>query len=106
MPCPVCKTYAVISENLGGSSKVECSRCGKFSIGWQTKPPSEYFNATQIANLSGWIRENQECVLTINNIAGLASLPTPPVPEKANKLLRFVASKHPKPGAYFSFKAF
>lgn len=100
--CPVCRTGAEFVDNNGGSWKIACPRCGKFSIGWQARPPSEHFNSSQIANLSGWIRENQECTLSVQNLSGLATLRTPSVTEKATKLLLHLSKQNPKVSATIS----
>jgi hypothetical protein len=96
--CPICKVEAQILDNSGGSWKIICPRCGNFSIGWQARPPNEYFDTTQIANLSGWIREHQSYVFSVSDMAGLRALRTPTVGEKAEKILLYFAHKYPKPG--------
>lgn len=98
--CPVCKGPAKFLSGDGGSHKVVCPRCGEFSIGWQTRFPHEYFNAVQIANLSGWIRENQGCKISVHDMTGLASLRTPSVGEKGEKLLFWLTKLRPKAGEY------
>jgi hypothetical protein len=57
----------------------------------------------QVANLSGWLRENPRTHLTRENIGGLLQLPTLTVAERAEKLLAYLARTYPKPHREIKF---
>lgn len=82
---------------------VFCSRCGSYRCSQQATTSSKWSNlsSSQIANISGYLRENQP--VTIKNdsdIDFLAGLVTPSVAAKALKLLTGIARKHPIPGTH------
>jgi len=99
--CPVCQSPS--EQRYDGRVIVSCPRCGEFIIGRIACQLLQNFTKAQIANLSGWIRENQNCLIAQPDLERLSALSTPTVGEKANKLLAYLAVKHPKPGAVFSF---
>jgi len=97
--CPVCSEKATLIEPYqGGSSKLICIQCGRFEIGIIAANEISVWTKRQRANLSGWIREHQDCRILAPDLKNLASLRTPTVGEKAEKLLTFLASECPKPG--------
>ena len=61
----------------------------------------------QVANLSGWLRENEGCTVAERRLQELLRLRSPTVGEKGDKLLVFLAGKFPKPGGnfYIDFEA-
>jgi hypothetical protein len=84
--------------DLGGGPHIECARCGKFRVSDFAQGLLSTWTAEQKANLSGWIRENQDCLLGQEDLERLRRLRTPPVGEKAEKLLSYISRRHPKPG--------
>jgi hypothetical protein len=97
--CPVCSEKATLAEPYrGGSYKLNCIRCGLFEIGDIAAHEITAWPKRQCANLSGWIREHQNCKILSPDLKTLASLRTPTVGEKAEKLLTFLANEFPKPG--------
>lgn len=68
--------------------------------------PAEYrikfWTSKQKCNLSGWIRENQDQLITAQDTESLASLRTPSVTEKASKLLLHLSKQNPKVSAIIS----
>lgn len=99
--CPVCLTPGadIASAGDGSGLTVGCRRCGMFKLGWIAEnmflaeiPPQ------QRANLSGWIRKNQNCVITSRNVPELLATPTPPVREKAEWLRQHLTKIYPTPG--------
>ena len=96
-PCPVCSSVAEI-KNLGGGPEVDCPRCGHFKLSDIANELLKRANKQQRANLSGWIRENKSSGIDDQLLASLFRLKTPPVAEKADKLLLFLSQNHPKPG--------
>ena len=99
--CPVCGILSMTMD-FGGGPTVECPRCGKFQIGDIAKDAVGLWSKRQRANLSGWIREHQECKLTEPALRSLASLPTPAIGERADRILERLAGWFPKPGTTFS----
>ena len=82
---------------------INCYRCGIFYIeellreSLDRKPIEE----TKIANISGWIRENQHATIYREDFERLSSLHTPTAAEKAEKLLKFLAKKYNIAGTVF-----
>jgi hypothetical protein len=89
LECPICKSKAIEEPKTFDGIKLNCSRCGNFSISgtalaiWQGRDKS----AKQVANSSGWIREHQGIAITSYELEALLTLPTPTVLERANKIL-------------------
>lgn len=96
--CIVCGTLAQVC-NPGGSWKIECPRCGVFSISKLAQGLFDDLSGIQRTNLSGWIRENQNWLITPPDLARLKELRTPSVGEKADKIMLWLSHAHPKPGA-------
>jgi hypothetical protein len=97
--CPVCSEKATpIHLYQGGSTKLNCSRCGIFEIGTIAAHEISHWSHQQRVNLSGWIRENQNCKIVSSNLGQVANLRDLSVGEKAEKILIQLASKFPKPG--------
>ena len=90
--CPICKSQAEQKPVVSDSHHLTCLRCGEFSITgsavsvWQAKNPS----LRQVANASGWIRDNQGLIIHSNVIEKLLSINPPSVGERAGKLLKAV----------------
>lgn len=112
--CPVCSSKAKYAAPYqGGSSQLNCIRCGLFEIGVISAHEISCWNQQQKINLSGWIRDNQNCKILGSNLNALAALPNLTVGERAEKVLIQLARKFPKPGqaldlsggAHLEFKA-
>jgi len=97
--CPVCSEKAMLAALYqGGSSKLNCVRCGSFEIGIIAANEISAWKRQQRTNLSGWICEHQGCTILSSDLKDLTSLRNPTVGEKAEKLLTFLANQFPKPG--------
>ena len=97
--CPVCSEKAIpAAPYRGGGYKLNCVRCGVFEIGNIAVLEISVWNSQQRINLSGWIRDNQDCQIFGPNVKILANLPNLTVGEKAEKILLQLARKFPKPG--------
>lgn len=87
--CPVCKSTSKKLPMDADGDRVVCPRCGEFSI----SRTAIYLlggispEGRQIANLSGWIRENQGVTITTSNLEDLLAQRTPSVSERAEKLM-------------------
>lgn len=85
----------------GTLHNVVCSRCGNFQISDIAIEEGNWnrLNTLTIANISGYIRDNQGLKITSRDTEFLKALVSPSVAEKARKLLRWLAKIHPVPGA-------
>lgn len=94
--CFICGMPAESMGNMG----FRCFRCGEYRLSETVSGPHFYIgrSANQVANASAWIRNNQGERITHNLIKILESLPSPPVFERAEKLLLYFASQFPNPG--------
>ena len=75
-------------------------RCGRFRTNhyFRIQFRSLHLTNEQIANACGFIRENPSAIFTAEIIPYLVNLATPPVAEKAKKLLGYMRSVQPRPG--------
>lgn len=102
--CLVCNT-AADAVDYGAGADTICPRCGSFKINGIASEEMFLWSHQQRVNLSGWIREHQGCEIVVSDIPRLASLKTPPVGEKAEKILLRLSTAFPKPGGQVSFDA-
>ena len=98
--CPICRSSLNSSIRASGDKyPIDCPRCGEFVVSGVVS--SELYhkplNGLQIANASGWIRQNRqrEKVLS-DDIETLRNQRTPTVAEKANKLLLYLSKSSHK----------
>src|SRR5260221_13977179 len=98
--CPICEEKVTVDPYEAGY-KLNCVRCGRFSITSAALPTLSTDENLGRANLSGWIRENQGYQITKDNLYSLAQLKTPSVGSKGKKLLLWLARISPKAGAKF-----
>lgn len=99
--CPVCRGRAWLER--ADANRVQahhCVRCGDFRADhyFRIQCPQAGLTATQIANISGYIRENPGALLTAEVLPYLRGLPTPTISDKAIKLLRHLRIENPRPG--------
>jgi hypothetical protein len=91
--CPICKSSSNKNSSEKDGDNVDCPRCGRYSISssaivtLKNSKPSE----RQIANLSGWLRENPEVTIHTHNLDNLLAMNTPSVSEMAEKLIVAIA---------------
>lgn len=101
-PCLVCQAEAKVAErDFGRHVDVECPRCGPYAAPSALKPALQSLTPPQVANLSGWLRENPNARIDTQSKDRLFNLRTPTVAEKADKLLTYLAGKFPYPGTGF-----
>jgi hypothetical protein len=106
--CPVCESSSDKIPSNADSDNVNCPRCGRYFI---TGSAIEVFKNSkssqrQIANLSGWIRENSEATITSLDLDTLLALKTPTVSDRARMLITAIAksSKYIGDGVGISYK--
>ena len=103
--CPICKSSAIEKQDAFDDQKLECTRCGNYSISrtasvtWQ----AGQYNSRQIANASGWIREHQDIIINSNNIEFLSSVLIPSVAGRADKVLNAIAKHNLELSDHFRF---
>ena len=108
--CVVCKMPAYINGISDGATIVYgavCTRCGSYSIPFPLSVHSSLrtIEGSQIANISGYIRENRGVqIASESDIDFLLGLSTPSAAEKASKLLAALAKHHPTPGTVLHIK--
>ncbi len=100
-PCDQTPTESVV--------QVDCLRCGEYCINDESLSLLQTYRTkigdTQIANISGWIREHQTELVTANILTAQILATSPSVGEKAEKLLKWVASQLPIAGHRFAFNS-
>jgi len=112
--CPICGSPAELIEKEGFEAKrkvVKCYRCSNFTLNFEgfrqiDSQILETITNEQIANISGWIRENQDSkiILTEEKIKSLMILQTLTVFEKANLILKYLGNKYPVAGTAFNYE--
>jgi hypothetical protein len=99
--CPVCD---LPSKHFPGKGEdfehVLCVRCGAFDAAPRiiSKRLLRGFSRRQVANISGYIRENQGIQIKAQDVSFLVGLATPTVGERSLKLLRWMARRWQTPG--------
>lgn len=89
--CPICKgTAKRFRKGNFDAYVVICDRCGDFGITDTAlvNIRGEYFSEREIANASGWLRENQGYEITSYNADGLKNINPISYSERADRLLR------------------
>jgi len=88
--CPICLGNNDSRASHGDGQRIVCPRCGDFSI---SRTALEVWNAgqqytpRQVANASAWLHENPGTALHSRNLQDILELTTPPVGERAEKLI-------------------
>lgn len=110
--CPICNSPANINDKTYDYKTyliVNCYRCGKYKIEEeviQFEIENNKLSPEQIANISGWIRENQgsDIILDTEKIKSLMTLRTFSVSEKANSVLLSLYHMFPIAGTPFDLE--
>jgi predicted RNA-binding Zn-ribbon protein involved in translation (DUF1610 family) len=100
--CPICKSSIKHQEDILGYT-IDCPKCGEYLLARQA---SDYFQGQelsdiQIANITGWLRENNLFQITPENINQLFSIPSPSFHEKADKFLQRIEKETNYAGEVF-----
>jgi hypothetical protein len=83
---------------------MECIQCGAYEISSSALMSVRHFDVRERATLSAWIRENPVEVILTNHLEQLEEIRKPTIGARADRMLRYVASKAPA-GKFFSFYA-
>jgi len=97
-----CRTFQLSPG--GGRIEIDCVRCGQYAIGRiaESLIRENRFTPRQIANLSGYIRQNPGSLILEPDLERLRNLQTPGVSEKAANLLIALSKEFPEPGTPIS----
>jgi len=101
--CLICSyPCRAIPRDAGAASyDYDCVRCGRYAIAHAaiTRIGRDTFTPLQIANLSGYIRQNPGFLIQQVDLERLSNLQTPSVAEKAANLLVALGKECPQPGS-------
>lgn len=95
---------ATLIDRTAGKTTFDCVRCGRYALTSEAEAFLEgrsLSSPRQIANISGYIRENQGLTIFERDLDYVADRPMPSVTEKAMKVLVAFATESPEPGAEF-----
>ena len=102
--CPICTSAAKVQE-FTERTTVSCFRCGKFAITSTALKSAPSPSKDEIPKISGWIRENQDVTIRVENLPRIGELRMPSVGEKAERILMWLSHKCPIPGTAFVFQS-
>ena len=87
--CPFCLEHVAVHEEDNNILRIECPRCISYRVTdeiWEDIP-GYILDERQRANISGWLYENPNHLITTKNIETLSKIKTPSFHEKVDKLL-------------------
>jgi hypothetical protein len=101
--CNFCRSPSFIDTAKVSQYQVDCSRCGNFALSSMAAKilKGRELSEIQCANISGFIAENQGCVITDKDLEMLEKLRTPSPAEKALKIMRKISRMNPSAGESF-----
>ena len=90
--CAICKQKAASERDSEDTYSITCNQCGCYKITRTalTKISNTMLSDRQKSNISGWLNENKNFVISSNNINMLTNLRTPSFQDRADKLLLFL----------------
>ena len=99
-PCPICRTPAEILAT-DSENQYLCPRCGRYNLIANALSNLRMLPVAgrEIANASGWVREQSGFTITLRDLVWLHSVPTPTVSERASKALLALGQRMPDIGA-------
>jgi|GEM_PF-5311670 len=95
---------ATLIDRTAAKTTFDCLRCGQYALTSEAEAFLEGRNlssARQIANISGYIRENQGLTIFERDLDYIADHLMPSVTDKAMKALIAFAADFPEPGVEF-----
>jgi len=116
--CPICDPEAAVRP-AGDKIEASCERCGQYTIvGTAISYANQITHATEEggnprlgpkgsrkrANASSWLRENPKERIHGGNFEDLASVTTPSVLERSEKLMRWLGKSSDEIGAWHSIQ--
>ncbi|MBN4081169.1 hypothetical protein JYT44_02270 [Caldithrix abyssi] len=107
--CPICGYYVkydspYFEEEINSEAhQIVCYRCGLFRIKTETRIDIGDSLAGNYLYASGWIQENQKCLIQDVDIKRFLELKPPSVGERATKLLQYITKIIWQIGSTFSY---
>ena len=103
--CPFCNSPSKLFLSGADVEDHECTRCGRFLISGTISAHLGGISLTQIqiANISGWIRMNDNPEILSDDLDYIKNLRTPTLGEKAEKFLRYCQKISPIVGEPVKF---
>ncbi|MDP8200812.1 MAG: hypothetical protein P9M11_01570 [Candidatus Tenebribacter burtonii] len=97
--CPICGSPAEQErEARSSTSYYNCLRCGEFVFPDITGIQLNDLSPIEIANISGWIRDNDNPKITTDIINNIQNQPSVPMLTKVDLLLKYLSVKFPIAG--------
>ncbi len=106
MTCLICNDSNAQVNDVNGINNIECRRCGTYmanQLFLESRPTS--ITVQQIGKVSGWVFEHPDVELTDEHWAQVLAIPDLGLGEKAEKLLRYLAKKFPRPNQDLNYQA-
>jgi nucleoside 2-deoxyribosyltransferase len=103
-PCFFCTLAAEARTLSAANTHCRCIRCGDYKITTEAEAfvDQAQLSHEQVANISGYIRENPGLTIKEKDLKFLRNLRTPTVAEKATRALIEFAKEYPIPGTTIS----
>ncbi len=97
--CPICGLATPDFIPSNGACTINYPCCGKFLMNIDALSRGcDTWTDRQKANISGWVYEHQEEVITLEKLKHLQNIPTPSYEERKRKLIHWLAKKTEKLG--------
>jgi hypothetical protein len=105
-PCFFCTLAAEVRTVSTANTHCRCIRCADYNITTEAEAfvDQAQLSHEQVANISGYIRENPGLTIKVKDLEFLRNLRTPTVAEKATRALIEFAKEYPVPGTTISSK--
>jgi len=97
--CYFCKEKAnIVDTTFDDMQNVECSRCGRYKISRPliTTHSNIQLDPKEVSKISGWIRENQEELITTDKLQEMLKIQSPTDDIKAFKILKYFSENYNK----------
>jgi uncharacterized protein (TIGR02391 family) len=96
--CYFCKEKAKLFNKIFDGENVECSRCGRYKISRTLVATHSniQLDPKEVSKISGWIRENQEELITTDKLQEMLKIQSPTDDIKAFKILKYFSENYNK----------
>ena len=96
--CYFCKEKAKLFDISIDGENVECYRCDRYRISTSLilTLPNNNLSSKEISIISGWIRENQEQLITSTKLQEILEIQHPTDEARAIKILEFFGERYKK----------